>query len=269
MPKGVWVRVPPSALYKLLLTIVEIIKENTDNLNALIKMSIQKEDYEPKVNKTLKDHSRKAQMKGFRKGMVPFPMIKKMYGKQVLLDEMNNLIKEKLEAYLKEQEFNILGEPILQEDSFKDFDLEDPGHLTVTFEIGIAPHLDIKISSRKFDHYKIKIDEKLLNKDLDKLRYKYGRLIPVDTIDENGFIQVDFEEIILEEKKDKAIKTTTTIPLNIIKDKTVLKSVLGLKKDESIEIDVFKIFDRDKAVVIKDILNIPDEKAENINPHFK
>ena len=115
-----------------------IVREDIGNLHALLTVTLSPEDYEPKVNSELNNYRKKAQMKGFRKGKTPMGMIRKLYGKSVLGEVVNEMLQNELFQYIKEQELNILGQPIPAENQ-EQVDLETKGDYVFRFEIGLAP----------------------------------------------------------------------------------------------------------------------------------
>lgn len=138
---------------------MNITRENIDELNAVVKVDIAKEDYEGKVDKILNDYRKNANIPGFRKGHVPMGMVKKQYGKAVLVDEVNKLLQEGLNKYLTEEKLDVLGNPIPKEQ--KDFDW-DKDNYSFEFELGLAPEFEVNLDGldKKVTKYNIVADEK-------------------------------------------------------------------------------------------------------------
>lgn len=132
---------------------MNITKEQIDNLNAVVKVAITKEDYQDKVDSILKDYKKQANIPGFRKGQVPMGLIKKQYGKAVLVDEVNKLLQDNLNKYLTEEKLDVLGNPLpKQQDNF-DWDQEE---LAFEFELGLAPDFEVSLKTKKaITQYKI------------------------------------------------------------------------------------------------------------------
>jgi trigger factor len=143
---------------------MNITRENIDDLNAVLKVKIEKTDYEGKVETVLKDYRKKASIKGFRPGMVPIGLIKKMYGRAVEIDEINKVVTENVQKYITDEKLQILGDPLPKADEQEEIDFDNRQDFTFTFELGLAPEFDLKLSKKnKVDQYVIIIDEKMKN----------------------------------------------------------------------------------------------------------
>ncbi|MBE3093686.1 MAG: trigger factor family protein, partial [Actinobacteria bacterium] len=115
---------------------MNIKRENIDDLNAVLKVKIEKTDYEAKVEEVLKDYRKKANIKGFRPGMVPIGLVKKMYGRAVQIDEINKIVTENIQKYLTDEKIEILGDPIPKADEQEKIDFETQENFTFSFELG-------------------------------------------------------------------------------------------------------------------------------------
>lgn len=157
---------------------MHIEKEETGNLTATIKVSVTREDYEEKVNKTLKDYQRKASMPGFRPGKVPFGLISKMYRKGVLLDEINHLLGHKLQEYIEKNELKLIGNPLPSADKSSNIDLDTQSEFNFYFDIGIAPECTPEVSDKtSVDYFKIKATDKMVDEYVTDLRRRYHKHI--------------------------------------------------------------------------------------------
>ena len=126
---------------------MDITQENTDELNAILKIKVVPEDYRENVDKILRDYRKKAAMPGFRPGMVPFGMIKKMYGKGVMADEINKLLYNSLYDYLEKNKIDILGNPLPKEQEEK-IDFDSQTEFEFLYEMGLSPPFSVNISSK-------------------------------------------------------------------------------------------------------------------------
>ena len=166
---------------------MNISKEQINDLNVVVSMQIGKDDYEPKVNEILRDYRRKANMPGFRPGKVPEGLIRKMYGKAVLIDEINKLVSESLQNYIKEQELHVLGDP-LPKTSGDDMDWEIGNDFAFDFEMGLAPTINVDLSKEdKLAKYQIMVSQDSIDKDIENHASRYGQFVDVDAV-------VDFKE---------------------------------------------------------------------------
>ena len=249
--------------------LMNITRENIDELNSVITLTIDKEDYSEKVAEVLRDYRKKAQMPGFRPGKVPEGLIKKMYGTAVLVDEVNKLISEKLSEYLSENKLNILGEPLPRENQDPiDFDTQDS--FQFQFDIALSPEIDVKLSKRdKVNYYTIEVTDDVLDGHIKSMTSRFGKNEKVELISEKSLVKGDFVQV---DKKgnevEGGIKAEDSImSLNIVKDEAEKKKMLGKKLGEDIVFDVKKAFPNDTEVSY--ILKISKEEAADVKGSFK
>lgn len=153
---------------------MNISKEETGLLTASIKVAVSKQDYEESVNKTLKDYQRKANMPGFRPGKVPYGLITKMYGKPVLLDEVNKLVSESLQNYIAENDLKLIGNPLPDREK-SEMNLDEMTDFEFYFDIGLAPEFNLEISEkRNANYYNIKATDKMVKEYIVDLQKRYG-----------------------------------------------------------------------------------------------
>lgn len=249
---------------------MNITKENIDNLNAVLKVQIIKADYDEKVESVLKDYRKKASIKGFRPGMVPIGLVKKMYGKAVLIDEINKLVTENIQKYLTDEKVEILGDPMPKADEQEKFDFDTQEDFTFTFELGLAPVIDLKISKKnKVNQYEIIIDDKMKKDYLENYTRRYGELRKADSTEEKDMIKGSMEAI----DKDGNVVTEgisvpdTSIGIDIIKDKKIRKQFTGIGVNDSVDFDVKKAFPNDTEIA--GLLHIKKEEVEGIDSNFR
>ncbi|RZL27811.1 MAG: trigger factor, partial [Pedobacter sp.] len=248
---------------------MNITQEKTGNLNAVVKIKIAPADYSPKVEKAIKDQAKKAQLPGFRKGMVPVAHIKKMYGKSILVEEINNLLNDTLSNYIAEQKLEILGQPLPQMDNERDFKWDNTDEFEFDYELGLAPAFDVNVSSKdKFTQYVVKADQETLESRIKNIRRSYGKMTNPEVAEEGDVLYAELVQLGADGSIfEGGISNTATIRLDLISDKKVLKSLVGLKKDDVVTIDVQKTFE-DKAAIAK-ALNISEEDAADLKSNFQ
>jgi trigger factor len=220
---------------------MNITKENIDALNAVVKVEISSEDYQEKVAQILKDYRKKADVPGFRKGQVPMGMVKKQYGKSVMIDEVNKLLQESLNNFLVEEKLDILGNPLpkIQDD----FSWETDDY-AFEFELGLAPEFEVDLTAKKkITQYNIVADDELLNKELANIQKRFGKLISKETIEEGDNITGTFVN------EEKAIDKKSTIELDTIKGKVNKKKFIGKKVGDKIELKSKGLFDDDHKLM--------------------
>ncbi len=249
---------------------MNITRENIDNLNAVLKVQIIKADYDEKVESVLKDYRKKASIKGFRPGMVPIGLVKKMYGRAVQIDEINKLVTENIQKYLSDEKIEILGDPMPKADEQDKFDFGTQEDFTFTFELGLAPVIDLKLSKKnKLSQYDIIIDEKMKNDYLENYTRRYGELRKADSTEEKDVIKGSIEAI----DKDGNIVAEgisvpeTSIGIDIIKDKKIKKQFTGIGLNDSVDFDVKKAFPNDSEIA--GLLHIKKDEVEGIESNFR
>ena len=158
--------------------------KNIDTVNGIINIEIAKADYQPKVDEALKTFRKKANVPGFRKGMAPMGMLKKMYGKSIKIDEINKLVGEKLYGYIRENKINILGEPLPSEQQ-ADFDFDTQEDYDFAFDIALAPEIKINLSKDdKIVYYNVAVDDEMVNNQIDAYKSNFGTYVQVDAATE-------------------------------------------------------------------------------------
>lgn len=200
---------------------MNITRENIDALNAVVKVDIAKEDYSDKVEKILSDYRKSANIPGFRKGHVPMTMVKKQYGKAVLVDEVNKLLQDALKKYMTEEKLDVLGSPLPKAQDDLDWDADS---FSFEFELGLAPEFEVELKGKDpIKHYTIVADDKMIDNQVDHIRKQYGKLISQDAVTKDSEIVGVFVN------EEKEINNKATFTLDKIKSKSAEKSLLGAK----------------------------------------
>ena len=249
---------------------MNISKENIDELNAVVKLTIEPGDYEPRVDTVLKDYRKKANMPGFRPGKVPHGLIKKMYGKAVLVDEVNKILSESLSKYITDEKLKILGEPMPSEKEEEKIDWDNPKEFHFAFDLGLTPKVELSLSKKdKIKYYDIKIDNELKKKYTDSYTGRFGSYREEDKAGEKSLLRGELKEVddagnIVEEGifTDEAV-----LSVEMIKDEKIKKSFLGAKTDDLVVFDIKKAFPNDTEV--SNLLKIDKEKVADIKNSFQ
>ncbi len=238
---------------------MNISHQNIDDINASIQVEIAPEDYNPQVDKAIKDQAKKAKLPGFRPGMVPTGHIKRMYGKSILFDEINKIINDKIAEYIGEQKLEVLGQPLpTEEDRDEKYNWDFKDTFNFKYEIGIAPQFDTPFSAEtEFIEYDIKADDATLQERIKNLRRSYGKMTNPEVSEEGDVLYAT-----LKQDKEEGIEKTTSIRTDIIEDAKIKKSLAGLKKDDTAKLDVKKAF---KVADLARILGITEDEAENLD----
>lgn len=249
---------------------MNITQEKIDDLNALVKITIVPEDYSPRVEKALKEQAKKANLPGFRKGMVPVTHMKRMYGKSILVEEINNMLSESLNKHLTENKVEVLGQPLPVMDDSKEFKWDNTDEFEFTYELGLAPKVDIEVTSKdKFTKYNVKADEETLASRITNIRKSYGKMTNPEVSAEGDVLYAELAQLSPDSSVfEDGIKSTGSIRLDLVTDKKILKSLVGLKKDDVLELDVQKAFDNNETVIAK-LLNIEEADAKELKSKFQ
>tara|TARA_A200000113_G_scaffold221419_1_gene233252 strand:+ start:749 stop:2077 length:1329 start_codon:yes stop_codon:yes gene_type:complete len=234
---------------------MKISRSDNSPLNTVITIDIERNDFEEKVSNVLSDYRKKANVPGFRKGHVPLGMIKKQYETAVTADEVNKLLQENLDKYLKEQNINILGNPlpVLKED----LDWKAP-QFSFDFELGLAPEFDINLSEKnKVTHYQITASESMINDQIKHQRKQYGKLVarknPIE----------DYEITAVFKNEAAEVETTNTFDLSQVKGKSNL-AALGKASVGTVLNLKYKNLFKDDATATR-ILNVSMDKLPEIS----
>jgi len=213
---------------------MNITKENIDALNAVVKIDIVAEDYQAKVNSLLEDYRKKADIPGFRKGHVPLGMIKKQYGKSILIDEVNKLLQSSLNSYLAEEKLDILGNPIprMQED----FNWE-AASFSFEFELGLAPEFEVDLKAKKkVTQYSIIATDDLIDKEIENIQLRYGKMNAQDVVTASSNVTGTFVNAANE------IENKSSVSLKDVQGKATLKKLVGAKVGDVIELKTKGLF---------------------------
>jgi trigger factor len=249
---------------------MNVTRENIDDLNAVLKVKIEKADYEEKVETVLKDYRKKATIKGFRPGMVPIGLVKKMYGRAVQIEEINKVVTENIQKYITDEKLEILGDPLPKTDEQDKIDFETQEEFTFSFELGLAPVIELKLSKKnKVSEYQIIIDEKMKNDYLENYTRRYGELRKAEVTEEKDVVKGKIEAI----DSTGNILTggpsvdDTSLGIDIIKDKKIKKQFIGKNLHETIDFDLKKAYPNDTEIA--GILHKKKEEVAEIDGNFR
>ncbi|MBP8959468.1 MAG: trigger factor [Bacteroidales bacterium] len=249
---------------------MNITKENIDKLNAILKVELNKADYEENVEKSLKEYRKRANIKGFRPGMVPIGLIRKMFGNAVKLEEINKLVSESITNYLQSENIRILGDPLPYENNMENKNFEMTEDFTFTFEVGLEPEFNIEVGKDdKVTFYEIFIDEKLRNNYIDNYARQYGKFVSADKSEENDILKGSIVSAENTENSENEVfrNDNATLAVTLIKDEDIKKLFIGLAPGDSVNFDLKKAFPNENEIA--GLLNITKEKAEKADGIYK
>ena len=234
---------------------MDISKTDIDQLNSVINMTIDRKDYEKKVGSVLSDYRKNANIPGFRKGHVPMGMIKKQYEKAVIADEVNKLLRENLDKYIKDEKLELLGNPIPKA-SKEDLDWE-ASQLNFEFELGLAPKFDIKLNVlKKVVCYEIEPEKKMIQEQLIHIQKQYGKLVSQKKIEKGYEITAQFRN------QEVELETMVNFSIEDIKSKKLILALNEAKTGAILSFPAKRLF-KDNGTA-KRLLSVDDKKLEDI-----
>lgn len=256
-------------LKSLKLKIMKITKENIDDLNAVVRLTIEKEDYEATVKETLKDYRKKANMPGFRVGKVPASLVKKMYGKAVLAEEVNKVLSQNLTKYIFDEKLDILGEPMPNEELQQAIDWDNDETFEFVFDLGMNPEFTLNLDKRsKLPFYEIEVTDELIDQQVENYSNRFGQNIPAEVITEKeslrgNFAQLDAEGNVIEGgiQAEEAL-----VSVELIKDEAIKALFIGKKEGDVVTFNPRTAFDNDPEVA--HLLKIDQQIAADLVSEF-
>jgi trigger factor len=233
---------------------MNVTRQEVNAETALLKVIVSPADYQTKVSASLEKYRKQAKIPGFRPGKVPMGMVQKQYGRAILAEEMNKLVSDALYKYIAENKLEILGNPIPQEGSEVTGDFNNPADFEFTYEIGYSPAINLDLSNKsKYDYIKVKIDNTLVDKQVEDLRRRYGKLVSSDTVSEKDMILAQFVELDENgEIKAGGIMHSSTTSMEFVEDKDTQKALLGKKIGDKVTVSASTITrgEADKAALL-------------------
>jgi trigger factor len=235
--------------------IMNITKEQIDDLNAVVKVEIVKDDYNEKVESILKNYRKTANIPGFRKGHVPMGMVKKQYGMAVRVDEVNKILQEALGKFLQEEKLDVLGNPLPKNQEDFNWDAED---YNFEFELGMAPKFDVNLKPKKaITSYKIKVDDKMVDSQVTTIRKQYGKLISQTEVAKDSEVTGTFAS------EKAGIDNQATFEIEQLKGKKNVDAFVGAKPGDVITVKTKSLFS--EPATYQAALKISEDEAKDLN----
>lgn len=243
---------------------------SVDSVNAILKIEVKKADYQVKVDEAVKTFRKKANVPGFRPGTVPVGMVKKMYGKSILADEVNKLAGEGIYNYIQENKLNILGEPLPNQEKQQPVDFAKEEDYEFFFDIALAPEIKLDLTKKdKMDYFKIAIDEELVQKQISSYKANYGKYETVEE-DAKPTDLLKGEVVELENGAPKAggiaVEGAVLMP-SYMKDEEEQAKFANVKKEAQIVFNPGKAYDGNETEIAS-FLHIDKDAVEAIAPEF-
>ena len=245
---------------------MDVTTNNTGDLNAVLTVKITPEDYSEKVEKVLVDYRKKANMPGFRPGKVPASLIKKQYGKAVLIDEVNHILQHAVYDHIRDEKLDILGNPLPVAQN--DIDWDNASEFEFEFELGLVPQFELpKLDKVSVPFLKIKADKEMVDRYVNDYAKRYGKMSYPTAVEENGIVKAQFVE--LDEAGtpvEEGINEEATFSLDAVADKASLKKLKGKAVGDAVEINAKVAFKEDFNLA--NLLGTEKQTLEAASGHF-
>jgi trigger factor len=242
-----------------------------DDLNATFTVALSKEDYSEAVEKELKKTQKQVAVKGFRAGAAPKGMINKMYGKSILVDEINRLASKGLFDYLKENNIDIIAQPLPSETVQSDVDIDNKEDYTFAFDLGLAPSFEFNITDKDtIERFIIEVNDEEVEKEIESLAVRNGNMESVEKSDEKDILYVTLTEL---DENGQAFEggvtdKQTSLTPELITDENLKKQLVGIAIGAELTVDIKALFNNNETV-ISSSLGIAKEAANDLNNNFK
>lgn len=243
--------------------------KNIDAVSGIVKVEIEQADYAEQVDKSLRSFRQKANVPGFRKGMVPMGLVKKMYGKHVLAEEVNKLVSENLFKYIRENNLNVLDEPMPNETEQKEIDFDTQENFEFCFDVALAP--EIKIALDKNDilpYYQVTVDDEMVNNQVASYRANFGAYDQVEDIEEKDLVKGVVAELENGSPKEGGIVVEGTVLMPMyLKNEEEKAKFIGAKLNSVVVFDPKKAYEGAEAEIAA-FLKIEKDQIEGIANEF-
>ena len=244
--------------------------ESADKINGLMTITIEQADYQEAVDKKLKEYRKKAQVPGFRPGMVPMGLIKKQYGTAVKVDEVNRILGENLYDYVRENKIQMLGEPMPNEEKQQPQDLQGDGPFEFVFDIAVAPEFKATLNGKdKIDYYTIKVDDKLIDDQVQMYASQAGEFVEAQEWSGNDTLKGDLRQLDADGNTLEGGVTTEggMIMPSYIKGEDEKKKFEGCKPGDIITFNPKKAYPDNDAEVAA-LLKVDKEQVKDLESDF-
>ena len=222
---------------------MQIEKEETGTLTATLKVKLAPEDYAPGVEKALKEQRRTATLPGFRPGQVPLSIIRKRVGKAVLVNEVERIVGDSLNDYIRTHSLKVLGQPLPANDSIEGNDWDSPGEFTFAYEVGMAPAFEVELDKKLgVDRVLVEVDDALLDKEIADMTRRFGKLEDAEVSEAKDMLLGDMIELAPDGSiKEGGIMNRATISLEFLADEETRKNLTGLRSGDEVQVDPHKV----------------------------
>ena len=244
--------------------------QNIDKVSALLTVKLEKADYQEKVDKSLKGFRQKAEIPGFRKGMVPMSLVKKMYGKSVIAEEVNKLLSNSIFKYIEDNKVNMLGEPLPNEDKQKEIDFDTMEEFEFLFDIALAPEFKAEVNAKdKVDYYTIEVTDDMVENQIKSYTQRTGKYDKVDVYEDNDMLKGLLAELDEEgNTKEGGIQVEGAVMMPSYMKNDEQKAIFnGAKVNDVLVFNPSAAWDGN-ATELSSLLKIEKDAAEQMKSNF-
>ena len=243
---------------------MNIVRKDIDALNAQLLVQIIPSDYSEKVEKTLKDYKRKANIPGFRPGMVPIGLLKKMYGKAITVDEINKVVSDALNGYIRDNNLNLMGEILPNETEQAPINFDTDETFELLFDFAVAPEFEISLGKDdSIVYYNIEVEEQMIDDQVKSLQDRLGTHVDVEMVDEKDLVKGVLEEINDSETKHVVADAVLTPSLMTPEQKTLF---VGKKVGDTVTFNPSAAFTNETEIAT--LLKVTKEEVQNFKSDF-
>lgn len=248
---------------------MNIVRKDLDQNNAILTLQIEKADYAENVAKSLREYIKKANIPGFRPGKIPLGLIKKMYGKAILAEEINKIVSDELYKYIYDNKVNLLGEPLPNETEQKVIDFNTEEDFEFLFDIGLAPEFDVELSTKdKIDFYSIAVSDEMIENQVKSYTSRYGKYIQEEVVEANDMLKGELLELADGKVNESGIKVTDAVLTpSVMVDETAKEQFVGAAKGAVIVFNPSKAFENEAE--ISTLLKISKDEVKNVDADFQ
>jgi len=248
---------------------MNIVRKDIDQNNATLTLSIVQSDYAEKVEKTVRDYRKKANIPGFRPGMVPVSLVKKMYGKAIIAEEINKIVSDELYKYIRENKINMLGEPLPNETEQQPIDFDNNVDFEFIFDLGIAPEFEVELTKKdKVKAYNIAVSDEMINNQVASYTSRYGKYVQEETVAEKDMVKGEMLELADGKVNEGGHKISDAVLTpSYMKDEAQKAKFVGAAKGDVIVFNPKTAFENEAE--ISSLLKISKDEAKNITADFQ
>ncbi len=248
---------------------MNIVRKDIDSSNATITISIEKADYSEKVEKTLRDYRKKANIPGFRPGMVPLGLLKKMYGKSILAEEINKILSDELYKYIQDNKINMLGEPLPNETDQQDIDFSTQEDFEFVFDLGLAPEFEVELNKKdKVKYYQITPSEEMIDNQIKSYTGRYGKYVQEESVEEKDMVKGVLTELTEGKVKESGIQVQDAVLTPAyMKDEASKALFADAKVGDTITFNPKTAFENEAE--ISSLLKISKEEVAEVTADFQ